>query len=62
MIVVSDTTPLRSLAVLGEMALLPRLFGEVSIPMAVLDECRHPSAPASPQGVVVESPRLDASG
>jgi predicted nucleic acid-binding protein len=47
MIVVSDTTPLRSLAVLGEMALLPRLFGEVSIPMAVLDECRHPSAPAS---------------
>jgi predicted nucleic acid-binding protein len=36
MIVVSDTTPLRYLAVLGLLDLLPRLFGEVHCPAAVL--------------------------
>ena len=45
MIVVSDTTPLRYLAVLGCLDLLPRMFGTVHCPAAVLAECRHPRAP-----------------
>jgi len=45
MIVVSDTTPLRYLAALGELELLPRLFGEVTVPSVVLSECQHSSAP-----------------
>lgn len=45
MIVISDTTPLRYLAVLGELELLPRLFGEVDCPDAVIKECCHVHAP-----------------
>jgi hypothetical protein len=45
MIVITDTTPLRYLAVLGELEILPRLFGQVVCPMEVLAECRHASAP-----------------
>lgn len=47
MIVVSDTTPLRYLAVLGYLELLPRLFGSVYCPDAVMRECRHPRAPSA---------------
>lgn len=47
MIVVSDTTPLRYLAVLGHLELLPRLFGSVHCPAAVIKECSHPRAPAA---------------
>lgn len=47
MIVVSDTTPLRYLVVLGHLDLLPRLFGTVYCPDAVMTECRHPRAPAA---------------
>jgi predicted nucleic acid-binding protein len=46
MIVVSDTTPLRYLAVLGHLEILPRLFGDVHCPEAVIRECRHFRAPA----------------
>ena len=45
MIVITDTTPLRYLAVLDELEILPRLFGEVVCPWEVLAECRHSSAP-----------------
>ena len=45
MIVVSDTTPLRYLAVLDCLNLLSRLFGTVYCPAAVVAECRHPRAP-----------------
>ena len=46
MIVVSDTTPLRYLVVLGQLDRLPRLFGRIHCPDAVIRECRHPCAPA----------------
>ncbi|MBL9131559.1 MAG: hypothetical protein JNG86_10190 [Verrucomicrobiaceae bacterium] len=46
MIVVSDTTPLRYLAVLGHLDVLPRLFGSVHCPDMVIKECTHPRAPA----------------
>ena len=47
MIVVSDTTPLRYLAVLGHLELLPRLFGSVHCPTAGINECQHPRAPVA---------------
>lgn len=56
MIVVSDTTPLRYLAVLGFLDLLPRLFGEVHCPAAVLQECLHPRAPAALREWAAEPP------
>lgn len=46
MIVISDTTPLRYLTVLGMQDLLPRLFERVHCPEAVIRECLHPNAPA----------------
>ena len=46
MIVVSDTTPLRYLAVLNGLDWLNRLFGEVVCPPEVLAECQHENAPA----------------
>ena len=45
MIVISDTSPLRYLAVLGHLDILPRLFGTVHCPAAVLEECRRDRAP-----------------
>jgi predicted nucleic acid-binding protein len=45
-IVISDTTPLRYLTFLGMEELLPRLFGRVHCPDAVIRECLHASAPA----------------
>lgn len=46
MIVVSDTTPLRYLAVLDGLEWLNRLFGDVACPPEVLAECQHQNAPA----------------
>lgn len=46
MIVVSDTTPLRYLEVIGGLDWLPALFGEVFCPPEVLAECLHAHAPA----------------
>ncbi len=45
MIVVSDTSPLRYLAALGQLELLPRLFQEILCPQTVITECLHPAAP-----------------
>ncbi len=46
MIVVSDTTPLRYLAVVEGLDWLPVIFGEVVCPSEVLAECLHERAPA----------------
>ena len=46
MIVVSDTSPLNYLILLGAQEVLPSLFGSVVTPTAVLDELRHSSAAA----------------
>lgn len=44
MITVSDTSPLNYLILIGEDAILSKLFGSVVIPPAVLDELRDPGA------------------
>ena len=42
---VADTGPLRYLVAIGEIQLLPALFGKVLVPDAVLNEITHPNAP-----------------
>lgn len=45
MIIISDTSPLSALAEIGELELLPRLYGKITIPEAVRREAAHPHAP-----------------
>lgn len=45
MLVVADTTPLRYLAAIGEVSLLPCMFGKVVIPPAVWNELTAASTP-----------------
>lgn len=46
MIAVTDTSPILYLLLIGEIDLLPKLFGELLAPPTVIDELRHPSSPA----------------
>jgi len=65
MVVVSDTSPLHYLVLIGEVELLRLLFGEVLVPPTVMEELRHAAAPpavrawaeALPDWVKVSSPR-----
>ena len=45
MLIVSDTTPLHYLIILNRAEILPRLFGEIVIPEAVLLEMKHERTP-----------------
>jgi predicted nucleic acid-binding protein len=47
MAVVSDTSPLRYLGVIGHADLIAHVFGQLVIPGPVLAELTHPSAPAA---------------
>jgi predicted nucleic acid-binding protein len=43
--VVTDTTPLNYLVLIGQVDILPQLFTRVLVPEAVMAELRHPQAP-----------------
>ena len=45
MIIISDTTPLRYLIEIGEVGVLPSLFGNVVIPQAVFGELQGSRTP-----------------
>jgi predicted nucleic acid-binding protein len=45
-LVVSDTTPLNYLILIGHVEVLQSLFGKLLVPPAVIHEMRHPKAPA----------------
>jgi predicted nucleic acid-binding protein len=45
MIVVADTSRLNYLVLLGYIEILPKIYGEVLIPQAVLDELQDSDAP-----------------
>jgi predicted nucleic acid-binding protein len=47
MIVVSDTSPLCYLVLIDEAELLPKLFRQVVLPEAVVNELRHEDAPTA---------------
>jgi predicted nucleic acid-binding protein len=44
-LVLADTSPVFYLLTIGQIDLLPRLFGKVIIPDAVYQELCHPAAP-----------------
>ena len=46
MIVVSHTSPINYLIAIGQINVLPVLFGRVVAPNAVLEELSHPNAPS----------------
>ena len=66
-LVVSDTTPLDYLILIGHIDVLPRLFGKLLVPPAVIHEMQHPKAPSAvsawagnlPPWIEVKSPRTD---
>lgn len=66
-LVVSDTTPLHYLILIGQVDVLPKLFGKLLVPPAVIQEMRHPKAPAEvavwaatpPDWIEVKAPRAD---
>ena len=45
MIIVSDTTPINYLVLIGEIDLLEKLYGRVIVPQAVVHELHHPRTP-----------------
>ena len=65
--VVSDTTPLNYLILIGEVSVLSLLFDKVFVPPAVIQELKHPKAPAAvslwasspPAWVEIRAPRTD---
>jgi predicted nucleic acid-binding protein len=69
MVVVADTSPINYLVLIGRIELLAELYGQVTIPPALIAELRHPLAPRAtrewtgklPAWVAVLSPahRLD---
>lgn len=46
MIIVSDTSPLNHLVLVDVVDVLPKLFGEVHVPVQVMQELGHPHAPS----------------
>ena len=44
-VVVSDTTPLHYLILIGQDTVLKKLYGQVMVPPAVLQELNHQAAP-----------------
>ncbi len=56
MIVVADTSPLGYLIQLGYEGLLPRLFGRILLPDAVMQELKHPGAPPAVHAWLAELP------
>jgi len=56
MIVVSDTSSINYLTLIGHQDLLQSLFGEIIIPAAVFDELSHPGAPVKIQNLVSARP------
>ena len=56
MIVISDTTPINYLALIGQIEILPALFKQVVIPAAVLAELKHPATPDAVQRWIRQPP------
>jgi len=55
-LVVSDTTPLNYLILIGHVNIVPHLFGKLIVPPAVIREMSHEKAPAKVAAFVRELP------
>ena len=66
-LVISDTTPLNYLILIGHIDVLPGLFGKLLVPPAVIHEMQHSKAPAAvsawandlPSWIEVKAPHTD---
>jgi|SRR5580704_12814832 predicted nucleic acid-binding protein len=47
MIVVADTSPINYLVLIGHIEILPKIYGEVLVPQAVIDELQDRDAPTA---------------
>ena len=56
MIAITDTSPLNYLTLLGYAELLPRLFGKVFAPHAVIAELSHPGTPPAVRALAASLP------
>lgn len=56
MIVIADTTPVNYLVLIEAADLLPRLFGKVFIPPAVLVELKDPETPSLVRAWLANAP------
>jgi len=56
MIIVSDTSPLNYLVLIGHIEILEKLFARVIIPQAVFDEMRHTKTPREVKAWVDSAP------
>lgn len=56
MIVIADTTPINYLILIGEIDLLPGLFGQVNIPEAVFQELQAAATPLIVQQWIIKPP------
>ncbi|NLY01115.1 MAG: DUF3368 domain-containing protein [Rhodopirellula sp.] len=56
MLVVSDTGPLRYLALIGHVDKLPLLYGAVPIPESVARELSHPNTPEAARALIAAPP------
>lgn len=56
MIIVSDTTPLHYLILIDEIDLLPQIFGEIVIPVTVLDELQADNTPEKVKSFFLQIP------
>jgi len=54
--VIADTGPVNYLIQIGEIGVLPRVFGSVLVPNAVADELSHPRAPMAVRGWIAAPP------
>jgi predicted nucleic acid-binding protein len=57
MIIVSDTSPINYLVLIREIDLLPKLFGKVVVPQAVLDELEHAGTPRAVRDWIASRPQ-----
>ena len=55
--VVSDSSPICYLGLIGQMDLLPRMFGEVVVPEAVMNELSHSSSPVPLRSWLAQPPK-----
>ena len=56
MIVIADTSPISYLVSIGEIDILPNLYGQVLVPPSASDELRHPRAPEAVRSWVAAPP------
>ena len=56
MVVVADTSPINYLVLIDQIEILSRLYSQILIPPAVLEELRHPAAPKPVRDYLREPP------